>query len=78
MPRRNIPEDVLEELAVAMIAQAAEDYREYRAILKVKPHSCYWHKKLEEVEEFFLTGCFEYLTEEQGEKLLQRLREEWE
>ncbi len=78
--------DGLEELGIAIITQAAEEYRKCLRRLKPglgkKKAAVSTEKKLrdriQELEEFFLSDWFGQLTRVDGEMILERLRKETE
>ena len=65
-----------EELANAIIFQAAQDWREARDRLIKDPYDKRALARRKETEKFFLSEFFMHLTEVDGEYLLARLRRE--
>ena len=63
-----------EHLAVAVAAQAAEDYRWARKLLRRNPRSRRGKRMAEQVEEFFRSPWFRHLYGRAGEEILRRLR----
>ena len=63
-----------ERLAIAVSAQAAEDYRDARKLLRRNPSSRRALRMLEEVEDFYLSPWFRYLYGTAGEQIVRRLR----
>lgn len=75
--RLNEDEDFAwEELANAIIFQAAKDWREARDRLIADPHDQQAFVLRRETERFFLSEFFMHLTEVDGDYLLRRLRRE--
>jgi len=68
--------DGWEALANAIILQAVEDYREARMRLHNKPSLRKPRSVISEVEQFFHSDWFTWLTSLDGEMLLERLKEE--
>ena len=65
-----------EELANAIILQAVKDYRDSRRRAR-KPRSAREaRKRIAEVEKFFRSWWFYQLTDIDGDKLLEKLKEE--
>lgn len=69
-------EDPYENLANAIILQAAKDYRKALGTLKNNPKSYAARRLKKEVEKFFLSSWFVELTDLDGEVLMQDLRKE--
>ena len=67
-----------EELANAIVLQAARDYREALSILSLRSWDRAASADLEELEEFFRSRWFATLTKVDGEYLIARLRAEQE
>ena len=67
-----------EELANAIIIQAAEDWRDAKHFLKIHPTSVCARETIEETEAFFLSPWFNCLTRLSGKMILTRLKEEFE
>ena len=70
-----------EDLAIAMIAQMADDYRADRKALQKTPVTQKIRRQeietdLQEIEDFFLSDQFMVLTNVDGEQILKRLKEE--
>ena len=65
-----------EELANAIIVQAAKDYKILRQILKDKPWNQYAEKQMADLLDFFHSAWFAELTDINPDYLLRRLREE--
>ena len=68
--------DPYEELANAIIIQAAKDYRAAGKALKKTPGSMSDIKTVRECERFFNSDWFRTLTNVDGGSLLEKLREE--
>ena len=74
-----------EELANGIIIQAAKDWRKAKAVL-CRPVRCREdlrrrkeaEEMIRETEEFFLSDWYAWLTDYPGDKLLERLRKEFE
>ena len=66
-----------EELANAVIIQAAEDFRAAQRILQADPENAEAKKTVAETEAFFLSEYYSRLTAYSGRKLLNRLRKEF-
>lgn len=64
-----------EDLAEAVILQAADDYLDAREMFRKKPDQKSARETLEECERFFTSLWFAHLNNMDGKKLLQRLRE---
>ena len=78
--REELREDerfVWEELANAIIIQAAEDWRRAMRHLSRHPHSMAAKAIIRETEEFFLSEYYMLLTTYDGHTLLKRLKEEF-
>ena len=65
-----------EELANAIVLQAAKDYRAARRELKRHPKSKEAPRMMKECERFFLSEWFVALTAIDGGRLLKKLQEE--
>ena len=65
-----------ENLANAIIVQAADDYRWARKKLKEDPYCLKAIRMIKEVEPFFTSDWFRALTDVDGEMILSRLKEE--
>jgi len=68
--------DPYEELAKAIIVQAAADYREALKILNEDPAKLKGQRLKSDCERFFRSQWFRELTEVDGEYLISRLQEE--
>jgi hypothetical protein len=68
--------DGWEALANAIILQAAEDYREARTLLHTNSRLRKPRSVIKEVEQFFHSDWFTWLTSLDGEMLLERLKKE--
>ena len=66
-----------QELANAIIEQAAKDYRAAQRIRRRHPDNYSAHKTVLEVEQFFRSDWFAVLSEIDGEVLLRMLKEEF-
>ena len=67
----------LQELANAVVVQAARDYREALGRLKKHPDDGYANKMKKECEKFFLSQRFDCFTTLDGKALLEQLRKEF-
>ena len=65
-----------EQLASAIIVQAAKDYRAAARVLKKHPGSAAAKAEISELERFFLSDWFRVLSTVDGEQILIRLRRE--
>ena len=65
-----------EELAAAIVQQAADDYRSALKRLSINPGNRKAAKDCEEIEDFFCSAWFSVLTDLNGEKVMDRLRKE--
>lgn len=65
-----------EELANAIIEQAAKDYRAAQKKLKKNPYNVTAQRTVREVEVFFLSDWFRVLTTVNGPMILKMLKEE--
>ena len=76
--KRNVSpvEDVYTELANAIVFQAVKDYREALKILIKKPSSMAARLTVAEVEVFFRSTWFSFLTTIDPEMLIRELRAE--
>lgn len=63
-------------LANAIIVQAVDDYREALRIRKRNPNSQRAKAAIDEIEHFFRSEWFTFLTSVNGEMLIRKLREE--
>ena len=68
--------DPYEELAKAIIVQAAADYREALKVLKEDPTRLKGQRLRSDCERFFLSGWFEELTAVDGSVILCKLKSE--
>lgn len=70
--------DPYEELANAIIIQAAKDYR--RALIRIKrePNDAYAKSKIKDCEHFFISIYYEKLTRLDGKYLMNKIRKEVE
>ena len=78
--REELREDerfVWEELANAIIIQAAEDWRSAMRHLQKHPSDAAAKRRMRETEEFFLSEFYMLLTTYDGRTLLRRLKEEF-
>ena len=66
-----------QELANAIIEQAAKDYRAAQRIQRRHPDNYSAHKTVLEVEQFFRSDWFAVLSDIDGEVLLRMLKEEF-
>ena len=64
------------ELATAVVAQAAKDYREAWHRLKKKPESVYLRNTIQEIEGFFLSDWLMTLTDMDGKAMPEQLKRE--
>ena len=67
-----------ENLANAIITQAVKDYRRAHRKLKEEPDDTKALKTVDEVERFFRSGWFGRLTALDGNRILGRLKEEFD
>ena len=67
---------VWEEMANAIIIQAAEDWREAKRMLRTCPDNAEAISTVKETEAFFLSEFYTTLTTYNGKTLLKRLKEE--
>ncbi len=67
-----------QELASAVVLQAAKDYREALGRLKKRPNDGYSIKTKKECEKFFLSQRFDLFTGIDGKGLMEMLRKEFE
>lgn len=65
-----------EDLANAIILQAAKDYRAARCKLKKNPNNHTAQTEIDSVERFFRSKWYRCLTEIDGEMLIKKLKEE--
>lgn len=65
-----------ENLANAIILQAAKDYRAARRKLKRKSDNTLAQSEIDSIERFFRSGWYKHLTDVDGELLIRKLREE--
>jgi hypothetical protein len=68
--------DPYQDLANAIVLQAARDYRTALKILKRNPRNESAAFEVDEDERFFRSPWFGVLTEVDGEYLIERMREE--
>lgn len=68
--------DPYENLANAIIVQAAEDYRKALKQLKKNPKNTVAMSMAMECERFFRSDWYEHLTSVDGEYLINKLRQE--
>lgn len=68
--------DPYQDLANAIIIQAAKDYRSVRKRLTKRPNDKWLEGELKKLERFFLSPWCEMLSEVDGTYILRRLREE--
>ncbi len=68
--------DPYENLANAIVLQAAKDYRRALKPLIKNPHSLSAMAVVNEIERFFRSEWYETLTLVDGEMLMRKLREE--
>lgn len=66
--------EVYEDLAIAIIIRAAEDYRKVLEKLKNDPFNVYLLIKRAEIEQFFQSNWYECLTTVNGTMILRRLK----
>ena len=66
-----------EELANAIVAQACVDYRTALAKLKYAPHHAQALADKKEIEKFFLSPWFMLLTNLDGKRLMNTIRNEY-
>lgn len=65
-----------QELANAVVLQAAKDYREALCRLKKHPDDGYSIKTKKECEKFFLSQRFDVFTDLDGKALMEKIRKE--
>lgn len=65
-----------EELANAIIVQAAKDYREALCLLGMNPNDKSAQHDKRSIERFFRSEWFSILTDLNGELLMKKLKEE--
>ena len=65
-----------EDLAGAIIMQAVADYRKCRVLVRTKPNQKAAQAMIREVERFFRSRWFCQLTELDGNRILNKLKEE--
>ena len=68
--------DPYEELANAIVEQAAKDYREMRRKLKKNPNDMVVRGQMGEVVKFFHSRWFGILTDANPDYILEQLKEE--
>ena len=68
-------DNVFQNLANAIIIQAAKDYRLVIRMLAKNPQHSRAMEEKKELEEFFLSKYFDTLTSIDGEKLIKKLQE---
>lgn len=66
--------EVYEDLAIAIIVRAAEDYRKVLEKLKSDPFNVYLLLERAEIEQFFHSNWYECLTTVDGTMILRRLK----
>lgn len=69
-------EFLYEELANAIVIQAAEDYRDALRHIQKFPRSKCAKAEVEELETFFLSGWCKELTAVDGKKIMERIQKE--
>lgn len=67
-------ETAFEDLSIAIIAQAAEDYRKVLRKLENDPFNVYLLIEKVEIEKFFRSQWYECLTNVDGTMILRRLQ----
>jgi len=67
-------DELLENLANAIVIRASNDYRHALRILKRYPESKKAYAEKQEIEEFFHSGWFKLLTKVDPDYLLKRLK----
>ena len=68
--------DPLQMLANAIVIQAAKDYRTALRHVRRKPDSKTARAEVSELERFFRSEWYRYLTNVNGEALMKKLKEE--
>ena len=68
--------DPYEELAIAIVEQAAKDYREMRRKLRKNPNDMTARGQMGEVVRFFNSRWFGILTDANPDYILEQLKEE--
>lgn len=63
-----------EELTIAIIVRAAEDYRKVLKQLESEPFNVHLLVERAEIEQFFRSQWYEYLTTVDGTMILRRLQ----
>ena len=71
-------DEAVQDLANAIVVQAAEDYREALLQLKYLPNDWRAKSKIQEIERFFRSPWYRLLTKVDADMLMQRLRAEVE
>ena len=66
--------EVYEDLAIAIIVRAANDYRKVMEKLENDPFDGHLHKERKEIERFFHSQWYEFLTTVDGAMILRRLQ----
>ena len=74
--KKNLAEDPYEQLANAIVIQAADDYRIALKKIKAHPKDRKAIDEALEVERFFRSGWYSQLTSVDGEYLIKRLQDE--
>lgn len=69
-------DEAVQDLANAIVVQAAEDYREALVQLKYLPNDWRAKSKVQEIERFFRSAWYRLLTKVDAETLMRRLRAE--
>ena len=69
--------DPYEELANAVILQAAKEYKHFLKILKNHPQNATALYHTKEIEEFFLSDYFRDITDADGEFIITELKEQY-
>ena len=74
--KKNLAEDPYEQLANAIVIQAADDYRIALKKIKAHPKDRKAIDEAVEIERFFRSGWYSQLTSVDGEYLIKRLQGE--
>lgn len=69
--------DPYEELANAIIIQAAKEYKQILKVLKVHPRNADAKYRAKEIEEFFLSKWFRDISNANGEFIITELKEQY-
>lgn len=69
--------DPYEELANAIIIQAAREYKQILKVLKVHPKNIVAENQAKEIEEFFLSKWFRDISNADGEFIITELKEQY-